>query len=224
MGSTGVSVDAPLGKALKVLDMNINKLGNQFIDCLAEGLVNKYVGLEESFENDGLYAYVLYCASGFAEVCVAVSTESSLVQIKKNHRESENELLESLKEHPDLLADLIPFSDSDLYAEMTACEWEHIYDIPEFEELDSIVDEIYEFSDGEADMNFDVSKFLTNCIVEAIKKFQSLSAFDSRLLTGIQFADPSELETKIVEKVSSQVNSHHWHEKLIELQHGQTNS
>ena len=204
--------------------MNINKLGNQLINCLAEGLVNKYANVKESFEKDGLYAYVLYCASNFSVMCIAASTQNSLVKVKRNLRESDIELLESLKEHPDLLAGFISCSDSDLYAEMTACEWEYIYDIPEFEELDSIVEEVYEYSDEDADVNFDVSKFLTNCIVEAIKKFQSLPDFDSRLLTGIQFADPSEFETKIVEKVSNQVNSHYWHEKLIKLKNDQKNS
>jgi len=203
--------------------MDINKLGDQLVICIAKGLANKYASVSNSLGRDGLYSYVLYCASGFNAMCIAVSTESSLKHVRNKIRESEREMLASQADHPGLLNQFT--SSSDLYAELTACEWEYIYsDIPEFEQLDSLVSEIYEYSYEQADESFDVSHFLTDRVIEGINSFKTSSAFDSQLLTGLQFSDPSEIETKIVEKISSQTNQNRWHEKIVELHREQANS
>jgi hypothetical protein len=76
-------------------------------------------------ESDGLCAYLLYCASDFYAMCVAVSTKNSLHEVKSRIRKSEEKVLDSLKEHPDLLRQFEP--SSGLCAEMLACEWEYIF-------------------------------------------------------------------------------------------------
>ena len=101
--------------------MNIDELKAQLTNSITEGLANKFDKVNEALGNDGLYAYTLYCASGFYAPCIAASTKKSLIRIISSLQEAENNLLESLKEqHSNLLDKFSP--SSDLYAEMTACE------------------------------------------------------------------------------------------------------
>lgn len=101
---------------------------------------------------------------------------------------------------------------------MTAYEWQYIYhDMPEFETLDAVVSEIYEFSDEEADDNFDVSEFLSGAVLAGIQGFHVSPVCDKSLPPGLQFADPSEEEDRFVVEISSQVNQAQWHKKLITL-------
>ena len=85
------------------------------------------------------------------------------------------------------------------YAQKCLLASGNIYsDIPEFKELDSIVSYIYAYSYETNDESFEVNDLLTTCVLERVRSFQESSAFDTELLTGLQFGDPSDQEIKIV--------------------------
>ncbi|PWQ97525.1 hypothetical protein [Leucothrix arctica] len=115
--------------------MNIEQVKVQFVECLAAGLENKYNEVKDTLHKDGLYAFTLYCASGFSAFGIAVSTEKLLAVTKDKIKKSEQVLFERMKvDQPKLYSKLSP--STDLYAEMSACEWEVIYsDVAEFNEL-----------------------------------------------------------------------------------------
>lgn len=203
--------------------MNIERLKKLLISSVGSGLLNKYEKVKASLADDGFYAYTLYCTSGFNAFCIAASTEKSLFQVKIRIKEAEKDLFDLIKEDPEML-EQFSYS-SDLYAEMTACEWEYIYsDIAEFDKLDSVVNDIYEYGDEEAEEDFDVSQFLASCIIEGIEEFKNSSLFDKGILMGLQFSDPSEHEIQILEIISSQVNDVNWHQKILDLYNEETNT
>ena len=123
-------------------------------------------------------------------------------------------------------------SEPDWYYETNAAEWSCINrNYQCFAALDSFVDELYEiFYEGELedvaldDMDSEqLWGFISNFFVDAsvsvttrlkAEGFFANSLFQQDLLLGLQFTDPDVHAYRMMEAVSSRVNSPHWHEKI----------
>ncbi|MCL1035643.1 hypothetical protein L2750_00525 [Shewanella submarina] len=195
--------------------MDINSVGKQLSQMITSGMVKHFANIHSDLQQDGLYAYSLYCASGFCAFGIAASTHKSLIALKRRIRQSEAELLETLEQHPDLAAHYLQVSD--LQIEMSAPDWDYLYsDIDAFNPLDDLVSQIRDYGLQTHDEEFDVSAFISEHLVFGIKAFQTKCA-TGELLTGLQFTDPSTEEVEITENISRQVNNDKWHRKVLAL-------
>jgi len=144
---------------------------------------------------------------------VAVNTREALGRAQARHTELDADLLELLKDHPDLLAIAAASSNPD--PEVCACEWEYVYSDLPLDDASKLIDDLYEYFyelDWEAGP---ISDWLLDTVSIGIADFARSLPQDGELLLGLQFSDPSVVETRMMERVSGMVNSPFWHAKLV---------
>ena len=100
--------------------MNISKIQFEISKLLFDACEKSIATLMNDM-NVKVYAFVLYPSSGFSDFGLAVSTRESLAELSEDEGIDE-ELLESLKDHPDLLSDFLNEGADNDYYELTASE------------------------------------------------------------------------------------------------------
>lgn len=189
----------------------------KFKEALKVLLINAYESclqvLPEEVSGQLVYAFTVFCDSGFRSIGVAFSTQEALTL--RNHTLGENKVQAFLNM-------------------MNAAEWPYVnYRYELFADVDQMIDEFYDcFYDGEfEDIELDafishdaLNKFKNDLFVEVIistlNELRAKGAFTGAIFTkdlllGLQFGDPGVEEVRMIEAVSSQVNSLYWHEKVM---------
>ncbi|MDP1979218.1 DUF4303 domain-containing protein [Undibacterium sp.] len=167
--------------------------------------------IKEELVQESIYAFTIFCDSGFTHMGIAVSTRESVARkINSN----------------------VDVGVPDNVFLMNASEWDYLAIHNElFEEVGVLIDEFY---DRYYDQDFDDAQFLgkgsdfidqfacdlfMRIIVDVIKHLKAASdlsdsPFESDLLLGIQFTDPEMDELDYIKSVSHEVNSRSWHDQV----------
>ncbi|TWT92607.1 hypothetical protein [Neorhodopirellula pilleata] len=160
-----------------------------------------------------LYATVLYSASGFRGLVVAVNTREALDRTAGNRTGVDAGLLEMLKDHPDLLAKAVASSTPE--PDVCVCDWEYVYSDLPHEDAEKLIDDLYEYFyelDWEPEP---ISDWFLETVSIAVQEFARSLPQNNGLLLGLQFSDPSVAETRMMEGISEMVNSPFWHAKVM---------
>lgn len=197
--------------------MNVNLLENNMIlidfkeklmKALYEACVMDITSVAQDLSNESVFSYAIYCDSGFSSFGGAACSREGI----KNYLGKNG-------------------NDSYLYAETFAAEWNYVNNHwQNFSSFDAINEDIiYAADDGDiegiqikGDFTFDrLYVFYIQLIVEVLNKLKQQQIvtkppFESDLLLGLQFGDPSFEERKLMLQVSEQVNSPEWHKKMLE--------
>lgn len=189
----------------------------KFKEALKVVLINAYEAclqvLPEEVSDQLIYAFTVFCDSGFRSMGLAFSTQEAL-----NLR---NQML--AKDEVQVFLNM-----------MNAAEWPYVnYRYELFADADQMIDEFYDcFYDGEfEDVELDafvssdaLDKFKNDIFLEVIistlnelhaKGAFAGATFTKDVLLGLQFGDPGLEELSMIDVVSSQVNSLYWHEKVM---------
>lgn len=163
--------------------------------------------------DETIYAFTIYCSSGYTTVGVAVATQEAL--FKRNALTNSDELQKFVNM-------------------MNASEWKYVnchYEL--FDEINRSIDEYYDtLFDGEfEDYRFDGSEttaaldkftndIFSKILVEVLQKLKADGCFvgphfTSDILFGLQFGDPTLNGVAVMEDISAQVNSRMWHERVV---------
>ena len=163
--------------------------------------------------HEAIYAIVIYPASGFHGMTVAVNTKEQLATAPPNGSAPDAELAAMLRDHPDLkaLATQAPATDP----EVTVSEWPHVFaKLPQLDRIDEIVDEAYDwFHESEA-TETSIRDWFSSAVTAAVNTFADMLEDRDSILLGLQFCDASIEELMLVERVSKRVNAMHWHSKV----------
>lgn len=189
----------------------------KFKEALKVVLINAYEAclqvLPQEVSGHVVYAFTVFCDSGFRSMGLAFSTQEAL----------------SLRNQTLTECGVKAFLNM-----MNAAEWPYVnYHYELFADADQMIDEFYDcFYDGEfEDIELDafisndaLDKFKNDIFVEVIistlNELRAKGAFTGAIFTkdvllGLQFGDPGVEELSMIEVVSSQVNSFYWHEKVM---------
>jgi hypothetical protein len=208
-----------MGRYFEVkIKMDILKIQSDLQEKLLTACREVISRLENDF-SEKIYAFVLYPSSGFRDFGLAVSTRESLSEKEgEDDLGFDDELLQSLQEHPDLLAKVQSFTLSSDYYELTASEWAYVSVYPElFHDVNDYIHRHYDqfYEEGmEPSQIYEVFKDVVTSVFKSVKNegLFNVSCFEADLLKGVQFPDDSNLE--LVKSISSQVNSDVWHKKV----------
>ncbi|MCO7227579.1 DUF4303 domain-containing protein [Pleionea sp. CnH1-48] len=190
--------------------MDSKSLKRELSDLLYDSCVNYLEQFSSDFNTEKVYAFCIFCSDACRNIALAISTRESLARRKNKGVGNEPEN----------------------FYEVNASEWEYVnkhYEL--FDKVDELIDSLYnEFYDGELDDvdldQFDddqlwefISNFFNEVIVRTLKRLKESGVLDDEtfekdVLLGIQFGDPDESGVKMIENVSSQVNSEYWHCKI----------
>ncbi len=170
-----------------------------------KGLLRSYLtkAINEIAESSAdAYSFIVYAASGFADIGVAYSTRESLAKLIDKA---------SRREH------VHPYCSADAYYELNAWEWEH-FCVESFTEVISLLDENYDDFYEAGITNEQIWQFFEDLLIEVVSDLKADGAFSHRrfekdILLGIQFPDPSGSEIDIMERASKALNSPYWHER-----------
>lgn len=178
------------------------------IRAATEGVIER---LKTAHSNNEVYALVFYPTSGFGDIDVLYATKGWLSKqpVGKGPQPDE-EMLELLKSHPDLLQQVKSHRTSKYYFEVNAYEW----DSPiSFFDLFTAVNEILH----EMEENDSIESILTEVLqdLRSSGQFES-DAFANDVLLGVQFSDPSPNEVDLVTRISLAVNSAETHAKICD--------
>lgn len=167
--------------------------------------------IKEELVGESIYAFTIFCDSGFTRMGLAISTRESVARKINNI-------------NVDVPNDIIL---------MNAAEWDYLAFHNElFGEVGTLIDEFY---DRFYDLGFEDAQFLgkgsdfldqfacdffVRIVIDVFKEIKvandlTMGPFESDLLLGIQFSDPEISELELIKTVSRQVNSKSWHD-LIE--------
>lgn len=165
--------------------------------------------LKAEYDDNDVYALVFYPSSGYADIGMAYATKTWLsARSVSNGPELDDETLEMLRDHPDLLQQVQSHRRSPYYYEVNACEWDHPRPFAElFAAANALLDGL---GDSES-----VEKLLTEVLLEVRNAgWLENHAFAEDVLLGIQFPDPDSKEIEVVKRVSRVANSAAWHAKV----------
>lgn len=180
---------------------------------------NVVTRLESTHTKGEICGLVFYPSSGYRDLGIAFATSADL---QRNHVSGDlsldPKLLEMLKDHPDLQQKLASKTPSSNVEQVHACEWNgasKFHDL--FDELNDIIHLEY---DPTYDAGFDnrqICEFFEELLTSVLLEAQSLKlmngeVFSDDVLTGVQFPDTSNSETVL--RLSQQVNSASWHQRL----------
>jgi hypothetical protein len=180
---------------------------------ILDGLIAGEKRARSELKLETLYAVTLYAASGFRALGVAVNTREALERARNRLRGVRADLLETLKDHPDLLATVGASSEPD--PEACAWEWEYLYSDLPHEDAGTLIDNLYDYfydSDYTPDT---ISDWFLTTVSQSLQNFATLLPNDRDLLLGLQFSDPDANESRMMERVSELVNSSFWHAKVV---------
>lgn len=178
--------------------------------------------VEAQFQNQEVYAFVIYSCSAFEAIGVAYSTRESMEKIIASRIASQTRFLERMKESsPDTYERYRNTKSNDTCYEVTSDEWEFMNagDDALFSKLAKEISEIYDvLHEGGLEYE-DIHRIIEDLITEVIIQlrdegtFQN-AAFEDDILLGIHFSDPDDDEVEMVRRVSEKVNSAYWHQRL----------
>ncbi|MEY9931799.1 hypothetical protein ABH926_006448 [Catenulispora sp. GP43] len=189
---------------------------DQFVDDLEQALLSAAVACIETLSRDAageqVYAFCLYSTSGCTGVGFAAQTSEALDRAN-NARERDQRAG---------FANLV-----------CADEWSFIYmDAESLVPADQLIDEFYDvlyhgdFEDvvladdaPPAELQTFVDDLFCRVFVRVFLALKAAGAFDAAIFTedvflGLQFADASDHDASLIERVSAQVNSVAWHEDV----------
>lgn len=181
---------------------------DKLMKALYEACVNDIASVVEDLSNESVFSYAIYCDSGFGGFGGAACSREGI----KNHIGKNGNA-------------------SYLYAETFAGKWNYVNNHwQNFSSFDVINEDIiYAADDGEiegiqtkGDFTFDkLYEFYVQLITNVLNELKQQQIFnnppfESDLLLGLQFGDPSIEERKLMLQVSEKVNSPEWHKKILE--------
>ena len=168
-------------------------------------------------EYDEVYSFVLSPVPDFTALDIAISSRKNLIPKKL---EIDNDILEFLKESPDTIKELDSIIiDPDEETEVLCCEWETFGIYKELlQDVNNYIHEIYQSFYDNGLQSKDIYSFFERILLEVIndiktKELFQNKAFEDDILLGVQFSDISHM--KMVHRISEQVNSKRWHEKIL---------
>ncbi|MBL6448247.1 DUF4303 domain-containing protein [Fulvivirga sp. 29W222] len=191
--------------------MNSEQLNTELQKLLYKALTDYLSVKLNELQNEKVYAVAVYCDSGCRSMGGAISTVESL------NRKSKNASI-----------------DSQMTYEIDASAWEYVNEHYElFDEVNHFIDRAYnEFYEGEfEDVDLEVlddeqlwefiAAFFSKAIVETMNKLKEEGAFNDELFTenlflGMQFGDPGKEDLEMLKRVSVEINSSYWHNKVLE--------
>lgn len=175
--------------------------------------------LAEKHQAKDVYALVFYPSSGYRSLGIAYASRTSqLAKPKKSDLSLSPDLLEMLKDHPDLLRLASRQSVPNLYYEVNACEWDGANAHNDlFSRLNDVITLGYDALYEEGVDNSQICHFFETLLTEALSELKSSeilksSVFEDDVLLGVQFADTDNPET--VKRISKAINSANWHDKV----------
>ena len=192
--------------------MLLANLKNKFIELLYNSCIKDIAHIKENYSHESFIAYCIYCDDGFRSFSTIGCTKKWLT-----------EQVEKLKNlYPNPL----------LSAETLAAEWDYFgaEKLENFRDIDELVDSINKAYDDDEiedlnntleDYDYDgLVKFFQEAIIAVINQLKASKCFDSKpfesdLLLGLQFADPSDGARSTMLQISEQVNSPQWHKKML---------
>lgn len=190
-----------------------DKLKTEFQDLMTASLQDALAQAECELPNETIYAIVIYPASGFHGLTVAVNTKEQFSTSLSNGCGLDDELAVMLKDHPDLQALAEQASSAD--SEVTASEWPHVFsELPQLDRIEDIVDEAYAVFHEAESLQESIADWFSSAVAAAVNSFASKLLDRDNILLGLQFSDANGDELALVESVSQRVNSKHWHSKV----------
>lgn len=193
--------------------MDLEEARRRLARLIFEGLAAGEMRARSELSPATLYAVTLYSAPGFRGLSVAVNTREALDGTRAKHTRLHADLLETLKDHPDLLARAVASSSPD--PEVCACEWEYVYLNLPHEVAANFIDDLYEYFYELGWEASPISDWLLEAVSIGIQEFARSLPQNGELLLGLQFSDPSLVEIGMMERVSGLVNSPYWHAKIV---------
>ena len=191
--------------------MHSNEIKNDLITRLLADCIKHLEHMKRDLSNQSVFAYTIYCSTGYESMGVAACTREWLDARKQSSSVAEQSW----------------------YAEVNAAEWGYVnkhYDL--FSDVDEITEQYYEIiDDGEFEdidldaltndelLNFSRS-FFTDIFIKVLSSLKkegyfNTEIFERDLMLGISFGDPDENNLDLIEHVSRALNSEKWHNKIL---------
>jgi len=190
---------------------------NEFKVLLTKSLIGScgevILNLPKEIPDKSIYAFSIYCASGCTSFGVAFSTVDFLKEKNKELASNDSRALLN---------------------KMNAAEWSHVnFGYGFFQTADRLANDFYDcLYDGDFDdfridpkiTSKELSDIASDAFVDSIsnallKMKNNGVFFEKRLvddsLLGLQFGSPGPRELKMMEAVSSSVNSVRWHDEVV---------
>ena len=202
--------------------MSITESKKEIFYMLLKACKKSISRIEIDLSSEQIYAFVIYPSLGFRGFGIAVSSRESLMDLGHDTNLGfDDELLQSLKNHPDLLEKAQKYLVQKYYIETTACEWKYssIYD-GDFNSVNMFLANNYDKFYEEGIESQKIYSFFLDIVLDVLMTLKKEGAFKANcfekdLLLGMQFPDTSNLD--MVEEVSKKVNSKLWHRKIQEV-------
>lgn len=187
--------------------MILIELKDKMQNALYEACVMDITSVAHDLSNESVFSYAIYCDYGFIGFGSAACSREG---IKKHTGKNGNTAY--------------------LYAETFASEWNYVNNHwQNFSNFDAINEDIFDATDNndiegiqiKGDFTFEkLYVFYVQLIVEVLTKLKqhpiiNQPPFESDLLLGLQYGDPSFKERKFMLQISERVNSSQWHKKML---------
>ena len=169
--------------------------------------------ISEELKHETIYVFVIHSISGWQGIYIAVATHESLARLNKKYPEPELDEYNSYNsvnvnewEYTGLQLEILnPANEviNQLNNRFSYCEYE------EYKEFDGMGDELSDFA----------NQLYMNVIIQVVTKLKESGCFnrpgfDKDLFFGPFISDCDSDDLSLMQQVSKQINSEHWHEKL----------
>ena len=195
--------------------MNVAEFFHAVDEMLEAAIVASIGDVDREFASESVYAIFLYPTGGFTSFALAVSSRERISAAPTPSVDSE--LLEMLREHPDLMAQAAAHETSPNYSLLTACEWDYFAE-NRFADLNRFLDANYDALYDLVETPQHIVKLFADVIVGVIARLRTNGCFDrpaieSDPFLGFQYPDTDNLPLMLY--VSERVNSPKWHELAV---------